>query len=159
MFISLNVLRQKYDLFQYESYNMFSACKLKVFFIQLNNTTIRRMLYRFKFLLQGTMNINRNILFAKCLKGPSNNEIIWLSIFQAQFENDSDLMSLMLRCLQDRILTVSEFIEPAQLFVFNLLCTHCVLCNIRRKPGAGSQHQSQVSEIIMQMLRKRCQLV
>lgn len=84
------------------------------------------MLYRVKFLLQGTMIINRNILFSKCLKGPSNNEIIWLSIFHALFENDSDLMSLLLKYLQDRILTASEFTEPAKLFVFYLLCTHCI---------------------------------
>lgn len=84
------------------------------------------MLYRFNFLLQGTMINNRNILFTKCLKGPPNNETIWLSVFHALFENDSDLMSLMLKYLQDRILTVSEFIEPAKLFVFNLFCTLCI---------------------------------
>lgn len=35
-------------------------------------------------------------------------------------------MSLMLKYLPDRILRVSEFIEPAKLFVFNLLCIHCI---------------------------------
>jgi len=78
------------------------------------------------------------------LQSPLNNEIIWLSIFQALFENVSDLKSSMLKCLQGRILTPTEFMEPAKLFVFNLLCT--VLCNIRRNKGLESQHQSQVSE-------------
>lgn len=51
----------------------------------------------------------------------------------------------MLKYLQGRILTPTEFMEPAKLFVFNLLCT--VLCNSRRKKGLESQHQCQVSEI------------
>lgn len=49
----------------------------------------------------------------------------------------------MLQYLQERIPT--EFVEPAKLFVFNLLRT--MLCNIRRKKGLESQDQSQVSEI------------
>lgn len=68
-------------IFQYESYSMFSVCNLAAFFLQLNITRIRRMFPRLKFLLQGTMIINRNILFAKCLKSPSNNETIWFQFF------------------------------------------------------------------------------